>query len=525
MALGFERSRGVSRSISTGLLARKDLISDDDRERIKKIKEAWNFYDGYHWEDIPATDAPELAINYCRAFVDKFVAFELGKAFTIRVHPDLEDIPSGENDPDAEPTKIVVTEDGRSLFQFLEDVWEDNDQYSLCTEFGQMKSVTGDAWLQVRYFSPEEIDDPFEEYSNGRIGILLHSTDTVFPKYDPHRKGVMTSLEIIYEYEDTSINILGRERVEKKIFQQIWTNTEVVTRQGKDEERQSNDLGFIPFVQIKNLPVAASNEGRGDLDDVIPLNVEYNTKSSNVSEIIDYHAAPITVVYGAKIGNLEKGANKVWGGLPRDSKVENLNMQTELTASTNYIRSLKTSMCEVVGIPETALGGAQSISNTSGVALQYINLPLIEKTRIKRMKTETALERLNKMIIRVALMNGLLTKPEGTEMRDFFWNEVTIPDTLPKDMLMELQQIQIEMKLGMESRKGGMRRLGKENVDKLVQEIDTDIQAYPTLYGINPLQEEPQMNSGMLNGQTMGEQANIALTGQNAGFGNNVGHP
>lgn len=38
-------------------------------------------------------------------------------------------------------------------------------------------------------------------------------------------------------------------------------------------------------------------------------------------------------------------------------------------------------MCEIGGVPETVLGGAQAISNTSGVALQYINLPLIEKTR------------------------------------------------------------------------------------------------------------------------------------------------
>lgn len=67
-----------------------------------------------------------------------------------------------------------------------------------------------------------------------------------------------------------------------------------------------NKYGVIPFVQIKNLSIAGKVEGVGDLDDIIPLNVEYNLKQSNVSEIISYHSAPITVVYGAKISNIEK---------------------------------------------------------------------------------------------------------------------------------------------------------------------------------------------------------------------------
>jgi len=509
--IGFERRRDFNDFMNTSLIGIQGELDNRQVERLRRIKQAWNFYEGYHWEDMPEQDTPELTVNYCRAFVDKFVSFELGKAFSISTHKNME----GKK----------ITSDGRTIFEYLEDVWEDNSQYLFVTEMGQMKSITGEAWIQVRYFDTTEIDDPFNEYPEGRIKLLLMPTSVVFPEYDPHQKGVLTKVTIMYTYEKmVKTGLLGRTRKEQTLFKQIWTKDECVTYDGKSEPIVvPNRYGTIPFIQIKNLPIAGRNEGRGDLEDIIPLNTEYNMKESNVSEIIDYHAAPVTIVYGAKIGNLEKGANKMWGGLSKDAKVENLELKSDLGASTNYINTLKLSMCEVGGIPETVLGGAQAISNTSGVALQYINMPLIEKTRIKVSCTEDGLERLNKLILLISMFEGLITKPADVETRDFFWNEVNIPDTLPKDTLLELQQIQQEMKMGLESRKNAMTRLGKENIETLIEEIDEDMKKHPHIYGINPMMganqnpPDPQLNSGMTNGQTPIEQVRTEITGSNGG--------
>lgn len=506
--IGFERQRSsFEDTFNTSLVGISGELTTKQVDRLRKIKTAWNFYEGYHWEELPEQDTPELTINYCRAFVDKFVSFELGEAFSFTTHNSLE----GKK----------VTKDGRTLFEYLEDVWEDNNQYLFSTELGQMKSVTGDAWVQVHYYDAEELQgsDPYNEYPDGRISLLLMPTSVVFPEYDPHQKGVLTSLTVLYQYERVvKTAILGRIRREKVLYKQVWTDKECVIYDGnKEPVVVPNKYGIIPFVQIKNLVVAGRNEGRSDLEDVIPLNTEFNMKESDVSEIIDYHAAPVTVVYGAKIGNLEKGANKMWGGLSKDARVENLELKGDLKASTDYINSLRTAMCEVGGIPETVLGGSQAISNTSGVALQYINLPLIEKTRLKRQSTEDGLERLNKLIILVSMLEGFIKKPENVATRDFFWTDVSLPDTLPKDTLLELQQIQIEMKLGLESRRNAMKRLGRENLDALIEEIDKDIEEHPELYGVEKQEELPQINSGFTNGETPDEAMRVALTGKNGG--------
>lgn len=524
----------VETALNIGFLINEGNLTNEEIVRLERIKEAWNFYEGYHWEGLDDLDKPQITTNYCGAFVNKFVSFEFGKSFSIKGNHALETTETDETKVD---TNKDFNKDGeindeefkeemrivpKTVMDFLNDVWDDNGKDILLTEIGQTKSVTGDAWVKVQFESPEDLDDPFVEYPKGRIRLSVTPTQYVFPTFDNHDKDKLNELLIMYPIErETQTGILfHRTRRETVVYKELWTRKEIVVFEGKEEiDRMPNPYGIIPFVQIKNFPVAGRSYGVGDIDDVIPLNVEYNLKRSDVSEIIDYHSAPITVVYGAKIGNLEKGANKVWGGLPKDAKIDNLKLEGDLSASTTYITDLKTSMCEVSGVPETVLGGASAISNTSGVALQYINLPLIERTRIKRLSTQKGLAKVNKFILYIALAEGLITKPEEIEMRNFLYNEVTLPDTLPKDELLELQQIQTEMTLGMECRHGAMERLGKDDINNKINEIDAERSKHPELF--NPLLQQAlfqsRLNSGMTNGQTPVEQVRTEMTGKNGG--------
>lgn len=522
----FEDTLNIGQLISAGNLTNEETLF------LKRVKEAWNFYEGYHWEGMDDLDSPQVTFNYCRPFVNKFVSFEFGKGFSIETPVEIEQDEVTVNDPkldmvlgdelDGSDDEVIQRE--KTEGDFLNDVWEDNKKDTLCIEIGQTKSITGEAWVKVQFEDPEDLNDPFKKYPNGRIRLSVVPTQFVFPRFNDHDKDKLEHLLIMYPIrteKETGI-LFKRTSTTTVIYKEFWTNSEIVVYEGdKEVDRMENPYGFIPFVQIKNFPVAGRTRGVGDLDDVIPLNVELNTKKSDVSEVIDYHSAPITLVYGAKIGNLEKGANKVWGGLPKDAKVENLGLQGDLTASANYIAETKTAMCEIAGIPETVLGGASAISNTSGVALQYINLPLIERTRIKRNCSTAGLETVNEYILFIAMYHGLIEKPEDISMKDFVSNEVTLPDTLPKDELMELQKIQQEMTLGIECRHGAMERTGKTDIDRKLKEIDAERQEHPELF--NPMlqqtwyqnQQSATNAGGMMNGQTPVETVRKEMMGQN----------
>lgn len=536
---------GLEETLNIGGLVSQGDLTNQETLRLERIKEAWNFYEGYHWEGIDDLDSPQVTFNYCRPFVNKFVAFEFGKGFTIKTPMALDNkgvtvgdtkidvsVKDDNGDGVISPEELENTPEKlveKTVNDFLNSVWDTNNRDELCVEIGQTKSITGEAWVKVSFESPEDLDDPFEEYPNGKLRLTCIPTQFVFPTFNPHDKDRLDSLLIMYPIEkrvETGL-LFKRSSTTTVIYKELWTKDEIVVYEDKEEtDRMENPYGIIPFVQIKNFPIAGRTYGMGDLDDVIPLNVELNTKKSDISEIIDYHSAPITCVFGAKIGNLEKGANKVWGGLPKDAKVANLELQGDLGASTNYADSLKTAMCEIGGVPETVLGGANAISNTSGVALQYMNLPLIERTRVKRLCTKTGFETVNKMILHIAILEGLIEKPENISKKDFLYNEVTLPDTLPKDELLELQKLESEMKLGLECRHGALERMGREDIPNKLNEIDKEREEHPELF--NPMlqtvwyqnqlqQQTPQVNSGMTNGQTPLEQVRIETTGQNGG--------
>lgn len=544
------RTSSIEDKLSIGSLMREGDLTNEEVVYLKKIREAWDFYEGYHWEGIDDLDHPQVTFNYCRPFVNKFVAFEFGKGFVIKTPTEIENEGITNNDLiiDTDPdlngdgeTKTEEVEESESApvirektqSEFLNEVWDYNNRDILIIELGQTKSISGEAWVKVQYMGKEDLIDPFEKYPNGKIKLSVIPTQYVFPRYNDHDKDELESLLIMYPvHTEEETGLLMRRKVKTTVmYKEYWTRDDIVVYHGDREiDRMKNPYGLIPIVQIKNFPIAGQTRGQGDLEDIIPLNVEFNTKKSDMSEVIDYHSAPITLVYGAKIGNLEKGANKVWGGLPKDSKVENLGLQGDLTASGNYSAECKTAMCEIGGIPETVLGGASAISNTSGVALQYINLPLIERTRVKRACTCTGLQNVNEIILFVSLAEGLITKPEDISMCDFVSNIVELPDTLPKDQLMELQQIQQEMTLGMECRHGAMERLGKDNIYKKINEIDRERAKHPELFNpmlqstwyqnmVNPSTQSPTNAGGMMNGQTPKEQTRVETTGQNGGVG------
>lgn len=480
MAYDFVNKMSFTDIMNISLLSLGEQLNPEDVKRLSEYRKKWNFYEGYHWEDLPPSGKTEVTKNYCRAFVNKFVAFELGKGFSIKMKPQVEE----------------------AIVPYLNEVWDDNKKGQFCLELGQTKSVTGDAWIQVS-FQPKFNDDgtpnpnfydPYNEYEKGRVRVIVVPPNICFPEYDDgYDKEVMRKFTIMYPIRQ---NPDEPSKTRTIVYKQVWYRDRVEVYYGKDlAGTYVNKYGIIPFFHCKNLPLAGRNTGASDLDDLIPLNVELNLKSSDVSEIIDYHSAPVTVVYGARIGQLEKGANKVWGGLPKDGKVENLELRGDLSASTNYIKDLKQAMHEIAGIPVGALGQESAISNTSGVALQVTMLPLIEKVQQKRALTAQCLSEVNKFIIKIGLEEGLIDadltkwKKDDKYLKDIYQNEIIFEENLPKDKLVEIQAIQLEMKLGLEDREGGMKRLGKKDIQRRLEEIDRDREKYPEIYGL-PTEEE-----------------------------------
>jgi hypothetical protein len=369
----------------------------------------------------------------------------------------------------------------------LEEVWSvHNDKQSVLWEIGNVGSVSGDVFIKVAY---EEawVDASGLEHP-GRVRIVPLNPSFCFPEFHPHDRNRMIRFKLKYRFWGTSL----------EGTRQVFTYTELITDAQIEEyvndeliDSRPNPIGEIPIVHITNIPVASSPWGLSDIQDIISLNREYNEKATDASDIINYHAAPVTVITGAKASQLEKGPKKVWGGLPKDSQVFNLELGAGLEGPLAYMEMIKRSMHELTGVPESALGQMQPISNTSGVALSIQYQPLMNRWNLKKTQYGKGLAKVNELILKhvfiylpqmtmwdptndVPLKAGQLAILDPRDPLSYR-SIVHFPQPLPLDELVKLNEVQGKMALGLESKRGALRMLGEEFVDEKLQELFNEL--------------------------------------------------
>jgi len=472
-------------------------LADEEFEvhgpRLNRYSLNWAMYLGHHWSYRRQTGETQLVLNYYRAFSDFIINFTFGKGVNFR---------------SPKETEAIVPD-------LLERVWEvDNNKATVLWEIGQQGTVSGDCFIKVAYEEP--YTDPAGRTHPGRVRILPLNSSFAFPEFHPHDRERLVRFKLKYRFWGTSL----------EGTRQVFTYTEILTDDIIEEyindeliDSRPNPLGTIPVIHIANVRISGSPWGLSDCNDIININRAYNETATDIADIVNYHAAPVTVIIGAKASQLEKGANKVWGGLPKDARVENLEGGAQgLKGAMDFLAMLKKSMHEMIGVPETALGQAQPISNTSGVALSIQFQPLMNRYHQKIVQYAHGLERVNELI----LLNLALKEPDALnwdpnastiplkqgqvsklDVNDpiTFRSYVHFPQPLPLDKLIAINEVQSMLSLGLESKEGALRILGEEFPIEKLSEIRQE------------LQDEAMADGALKLIQTQIEQDIMALTG------------
>ena len=445
-------------------------LADEEFEvhgpRLNRYSLNWAMYLGHHWGYRRESGEMQIAVNYYRAFNDFLSRFVFGKGIHFR-------------SPKA--TEAIIPDR-------LERIWEvDNDKMRVLLEMGQQGGITGDCFVKIAYEEPW-VDSAGGNHP-GKVRLLPMNSSFAFPEFHPHDRTRLLRFKQKYRFWGTSL----------EGTRQVFTYTEILTDDTIEEyindeliDSRPNPLGLVPVVHIPNVPVSGSPWGLPDAHDIITINRAYNEISTDVADIINYHASPVTVIVGAKASNLEKGAKKVWGGLPKDAQVFNLEGGAQgIDGALKYLELLKRSMHELMNIPETALGQVQPISNTSGVALSIQYQPLMNRYSQKVAQYGIGIEKINELALRTLALkepmqfmynpdeDGPIKEGQLTQL-DFtdpitFQNSVHFPQPLPLDKLIILNEIQTKIGMGLESKEGALRTLGEEFPEEKLQEIRQEL--------------------------------------------------
>jgi len=445
-------------------------LADEEFEvhgpRLNRYSLNWAMYLGHHWGYRREQGEMQISINYYRAFLDYLARFTFGNGVYFR-------------SPKA--TEAIVPDR-------LQRVWEvDNDKQRVLFEMAQTGGITGDCFVKIAY--EEAWEDGIGRLHPGRVRILPLNPAFCFPEFHPHDRTRLLRFKQKYRFWGTSL----------EGTRQVFTYTEILTDDIIEEyvndeliDSRPNPLGEIPVVHIPNIPVSGSPWGLSDAHDIITINRAYNEISTDVADIINYHASPVTIIIGAKAANLEKGAKKVWGGLPKDSQVFNLEGGgAGIQGALEYLDRLKMSMHELMNIPENALGQSMPVSNTSGVALSILFQPLMNRWTQKKSQYGAGLEKINELI----MLNLAVKEPEtftynpdvDGPIKDgqlpqldpndpiTYQSYAHFPPPLPLDKLVLLNELSQKMSMGLESKEGALRALGEEFPEEKLQEIRSEL--------------------------------------------------
>ena len=464
---GKDKSQLTSYSTQNG--AGSDFLRNTIRAKIyagdsvmeKKLTQYqlfWKYYNNQHWAE---NNDSLLSFNYVRAVVDKINNFIIGKeGFEVNI----KNVYGDEVDPEVEKYY-------EALISFN---WRMNKKKTLLQKIYQMGSVCGDCYV---FLYPNE--------TKGYVEYVLLDSRTTIPIFTPNGGGEVSGYKVI--------KLLGT--TEKEYIQKVteytvgMVKTYYVKETGANAdkfevEEKPNDYDFIPVVHIENIPMSDSYGGKSDMEDIVKINKIYNEMAEDVKMIIDYYAQPTTVITGGTVGQLKRGINQIWSGLPSDAHVFNLTLGEDLSASMTFLKLLKDSIHDLSGVPEEVLSKVQHISNTSASALQMLYQPIVQVADKKSVSYGEGIELINKYTAYIYSTNiqenPAFKKLNAKEKVDKEFTKKYAPETiwkynLPSDRLGILNEAVIEMSNNIGSRREVMERLGKENIPSLLTEIEADL--------------------------------------------------
>lgn len=407
--------------------------SQADADRRRQMQEAWKAYRGDFQRPLKvAANQPDdnVLANRCAPIVDKGVSFLFGQILKIEAT--------------AESTQASTT-----VQDFLNGLWGYDDQrMTLLSQLAINGGVCGQPFIKI---IPAQ-----GQMKYPRLVVM-----------DPLLLRIVTapddcSLVLAYIIEYPSANDWQKKQIIARIdpdgmagiagdydLDDSWTITNYIRRGQAGSWYQVGEQGqwnypFPPIFCCQNLPNPNEVWGTPDLTpDLIDQNKVLNFLLSNISRIAKYHGHPVTYATGLAASQIQIGVDDLICLPSPESKIEKLAAMDNFSGLLQFVANIMSNMDEQSRVPAVALGRQAELpkGNISGVALQLLFQPLIEKT-VQKQRLYGCLIR---DVSRAALvLAGLISLDEYEDFQiDLHWQNL-----LPVDDLAAAQTAQILQAIG-----------------------------------------------------------------------------
>ena len=220
-----------------------------------------------------------------------------------------------------------------------------------------------------------------------------------------------------------------------------------------------NRLGRIPVVHIQNLANPMHYEGAGEVEPLIGLQDELNTRLSDRANRVTFQS--FKMYLGRGIEGFEDrpvAPGRMWATDNPDASIETFGGDADSPSEDAHIDELRQAMDKTSGVTPLAAGLLRdSLGNlSSATALRVVLMGTLARLERKRLSYGDGLAEANRIVLEALAALGILrTDPEDRATR------VHWPSPLPEDMGQKLADARAKRELGVPA-ETVLRELGYE---------------------------------------------------------------
>jgi len=207
-----------------------------------------------------------------------------------------------------------------------------------------------------------------------------------------------------------------------------------------------NPLGVVPVVHIQNMPLPSCYEGQSDVEPLIPLQDELNTRLSDRANRITFQS--FKMYLGKGIEGFEDRAvspGRMWSTENPEAHIEEFGGDPGSPSEESHINHIREAIDKASGVASVAAGILKGrIGNlTSAVALKVTLMGILAKTERKRRNYGHGIADICRLVLMALDKTGVYpNRPEEREV-DIHW-----PSPLPENLMEKLQEARLKQELG-----------------------------------------------------------------------------
>jgi hypothetical protein len=218
--------------------------------------------------------------------------------------------------------------------------------------------------------------------------------------------------------------------------------------------------GFLPVVHIQNIAQPYYYEGLSDVEPLVPLQDELNTRLSDRASRITFQSFKMYLGKGIE-GFEDKPVSpgRMWYTDNPEASIEEFGGDMATPSEGLHIAEIREALDKVSGVTPMVAGVLKNkLGNlTSAVALRLTLMGMLSKNERKKFTYSEGLKKICRMVLSI-LDTANIYKTNATD-REI---DIIFPSPLPENMTEKLQEAQLKKELGVPIEQV-LRELGYEN--------------------------------------------------------------